>query len=204
MELAAQVIGRDWPRPLALVRHADPSGVSGRGVVAAGVVWPDGRAVFRWSGVRPPTGHDAVVRQLCLFDALAEITTVHGHQGATDVVTRDPMSACTDLGLAVFGIVGTYGVVPVASVAYWGVAYVDGPAVTWRCDPSRPSRVEVWPGGWESAWAELRDGEMGADEVRVAWVPGQAADLVHAHPTYRLYGRRLVHHGGLEKSPHLR
>lgn len=197
------MIGRDWPRPLALVRHADPSGVSGRGVVAAGVAWPDDRAVFRWSGARPPAGHDAPVRQLCLFDSVAEIATVHGHQGATDVVTRDPMSACADLGLAVFGVVGTYGLR--RSVAYWGVAYDGGPAVTWRCDPSRPPRVEIWPGGWEAAWAELRDGETAADEVRVAWVPGQAADLVNAHPAYRLTGRRVVARRGVhEKSPHLR
>lgn len=198
------MIGRDWPRPLSLVRHFDPSGVSGRGVVAAGVVWPDGRAVFRWSGARPPAGHADPVRQLCLFDSVGEISTVHGHQGATDVVTRDPMSSCADLGLAVFGIVGTYGLCRL--VAYWGVAYDDGPAVTWRADQDRPPRVEVWPGGWETAWAELRHGETAAaDEVRLAWVPGQAADLVNAHRSYRLSGRqRVTRLGVLRKSPHLR
>lgn len=194
-------MGRDWPRPLALVRHCDPSRVSGTGVVATGVVWPDRRALFRWSGLRPPTGHDVPVQQLCMFDHVHQIAAVHGHQGATDVVTRDPMSACADLGIAVFGIVGTYGLR--RDVAYWGVAFDDGPAVTWRNDPGRPVRIEQWPGGWSDAWTELRDGETAADEVRVAWVPGQAADLVNAHPVYRLTGRTaVVRNGAHRKSPH--
>lgn len=195
------MIGRDWPRPLALVRHRDPSQVSGLGVVATGVVWPDSRALFRWTGVRPPSGHDVAVRQLCMFDNVHQIVAVHGHQGATDIETRDPMAACGDLGISVFGIVGTYGLR--REVAYWGVAFDDGPAVTWRNDPDRPPRIEQWPGGWGDAWAELRDGETAADEVRVAWVPGQAADLVNAHPVYRLTGRPVVvRNGAYRKSPH--
>ena len=196
------MIGRDWPRPLALVRHDDPSRVSGVGVVATGVVWPDRRAVFRWSGARPPAGHTAPVRQLCLFDSVDEISAVHGHQGATSVVTRDPMTGGGDLGLTVFGVAATYGLRRV--VTYWGVCWDHGPAVTWRNDPDRPPRIEQWPGGWSDAWAELRDGETAADEVRLAWVPHQAADLVGAHPSYRLTGRTAVvpRPSPVRKSPH--
>jgi hypothetical protein len=142
------------------------------------------------------------VQQLCLFDSVDEISTVHGHQGATSVVTRDPMSACADLGVTVFGIVATYGLR--RSVTCWGAAWADGPAVTWRNDPHRPPRIEQWPTGWGAAWAELRDGETAADEVRLAWVPYQAADLVNAHPAYRLTGRTAVvpRPSPLRKSPH--
>lgn len=196
------MIGRGWPAPFALVRTTDPSAVSGTGVVAAGIIWPDQRAAFRWTALRPPAGHQAIVQQVCLFDRASEILTVHGHQGATRIETRDPMSGCSDLGMSVFGIVGSYGLRRV--VAYWGVAYDDGPALTWRNDPARPPRIEQWPGGWADAWTELRDGETAADEIRLSWVPSQASDLIDAHRTYALSGRtpRVVRRGETKKSPH--
>jgi hypothetical protein len=185
------MIGRDWAVPFALVRHDDPSNVSGTGTVAMGVIWPDRRAVFRWSGVRPPAGHHVAIQQLCMFDDVEQIAVVHGHQGATVLETRDPMAGCADLGMQVFGIVGTYGLQ--RRVAYWGIAYERGPAVTWRADENLAPRIEQWPAGAASAWAELRDGETAAaDEVRLAWVPEQAPDLVNAHPVHRLSGRVAI------------
>lgn len=193
-------MGRDWPRPFCLVRHADPSQVSGLGVVASGVVWPDRRAVFRWSGSRPPTGYADPVQQLCMFDDVDEISAVHGHGGATDVEVRDPMTAAADLELAVFGIVAGTGLR--RRVTFWGVAWSDGPAVTWRADPDRSSRIELWPDGAASAWLELR-GDTAAGRVRLAWVPDQAADLVGDHRSHALSGGRVVtRRGDLQKSPH--
>lgn len=68
------------PATFALVRTADPSGVSGVGVVAWGVVFADGRAVTQW------TGETTGVRQIMVWDSLADIVTIHGHDGATRIV----------------------------------------------------------------------------------------------------------------------
>lgn len=179
------MIGHAWPQPFALNRAHDPSGVSGVGVVATGVVWPDGRAAMRWTGATPPTGHDQCVRQLNLFDDVAEIAAVHGHGGHSALDMRDPSLPCADLGMAVFGIVGWYG--QRSRVTYWGVRWDSGPAVTWRNDDRRPARIEQWPdGGAHAAFSELAD--LSADEVRIAWVPHDA--LTIASVTRGIEGRR--------------
>jgi hypothetical protein len=64
-------------RVFQLVRGRDVTGVSGTGVVADGVLWPDGTMTIRWRGDHPSTVHWA-----CLTDA----ETVHGHGGATRFV----------------------------------------------------------------------------------------------------------------------
>lgn len=68
------------PRLFVLVRHADPTGVSGTGVVADGMVFPDGRVVSRWRGTT--TG----VAQFMIWDRLADVTRIHGHGGRTEIV----------------------------------------------------------------------------------------------------------------------
>lgn len=181
------MIGRGWPRPFALDRQRDVTGVSDTGTVAMGVIWPDQRAVMRWSGLRPPAGGDRVVQQVMLWDHADEICAVHGHGGATVLQVRDAVSACADLGMAVFGVVARAGSRRV--VAYWGVSFHGGPAVTWRNDPDRATRIEQWPDGCASAWAELR-GEVprrvaACDEVCLAWIPGQVTDLVGWNPARR-------------------
>ncbi|MEV4892118.1 hypothetical protein AB0K48_22310 [Nonomuraea sp. NPDC055795] len=67
-------------RRFMLMRHVDVSGVSGIGVVADGVHWPDGTLVIRWRGDRPST-----VQWNCIDDAIA----VHGHDGKTTFVYLD-------------------------------------------------------------------------------------------------------------------
>ncbi|WP_280336089.1 hypothetical protein [Nocardia wallacei] len=59
-----------------LHRSHDVSGFSGVGVVADGVVWPDGSVSMRWRGP---------VRTTVSADCLADIEQVHGHDGATRV-----------------------------------------------------------------------------------------------------------------------
>jgi hypothetical protein len=59
-----------------LERDEDVSGVSGIGIVATGVVFPDGQCVLQWKN----TGSIAIYRDL---DTLIE---VHGHSGATRIV----------------------------------------------------------------------------------------------------------------------
>jgi hypothetical protein len=66
-------------RPFALVRDTDVSGVSGIGIVANGIQWPDGQAAIHWTGSAFPTTtpHPA---------GMESVTAVHGHGGATRVV----------------------------------------------------------------------------------------------------------------------
>lgn len=65
-------------RPFVLVRDTDVSGVSGTGVVANGIQWPDGQAAIHWTGSTYPTTtpHPG---------GMESVTAVHGHGGATHV-----------------------------------------------------------------------------------------------------------------------
>lgn len=58
------------------VRTADPSGVSGIGVVAEGVQFTDGTCVLRWLTERTSTA---------IYASMADLTAIHGHDGATTV-----------------------------------------------------------------------------------------------------------------------
>jgi hypothetical protein len=64
-------------RRFQLARHEDPTGVSGTGIVADGVVWPDGTATIHWRGehasyVHWPRGQ-------------VSVEAIHGHGGATTI-----------------------------------------------------------------------------------------------------------------------
>ena len=69
------------PRRFQLHRDADPSGISGTGVVADGVEWPDGTASVRWRSAHP---------SVVFWDrGRASIDHVHGHAGSR-IVWIDP------------------------------------------------------------------------------------------------------------------
>lgn len=68
------------PRLFQLVRDVDVSGISGTGLVAWGVQFPDGKTVTRWNGE---------VAQTCCWDSIEDVEAIHGHQGATRVVWLD-------------------------------------------------------------------------------------------------------------------
>ncbi|MFI2078702.1 hypothetical protein, partial [Streptomyces triculaminicus] len=70
-------------RPFVLQRDHDVTGVSGTGIVADGVLWPDGTVSVRWRGSRPSTVH---------WDRLDDAIAVHGHGGATRIVWQDTPS----------------------------------------------------------------------------------------------------------------
>ncbi|WP_019629721.1 hypothetical protein [Actinomadura atramentaria] len=75
-----RIIDRDHPafaRPFHLVRHDDVTGVSGEGIVADGVKWPDGTVALRWRGEDPSTIHR---------DTLESVEKIHGHDGRTRIV----------------------------------------------------------------------------------------------------------------------
>jgi hypothetical protein len=63
-------------RRFELVRHDDPSGVSGTGVVARGVQFADGVVALRWSCAQPATS---------IWDNVDDLILVHGHGGRTVV-----------------------------------------------------------------------------------------------------------------------
>lgn len=67
----------EFGRPFVLVRDTDVSGVSGVGVVAGGVLFPDGHAVIHWRGAWPTTTPHP--------GGMESVLAVHGHGGATRV-----------------------------------------------------------------------------------------------------------------------
>lgn len=69
------------PRTGTLVREKDISGVSGTGIVAWVVQFPDGITVTRWCST--PT------RQTCIWDSVHDLIAIHGHGGATVIQWDD-------------------------------------------------------------------------------------------------------------------
>lgn len=62
-------------------RDIDPSGVSGTGPVADGILFPDGSLAVRWRGKRPVTH---------IWNSLEDMEAIHGHGGSSYVVWIDP------------------------------------------------------------------------------------------------------------------
>jgi hypothetical protein len=70
--------GRRFP----LLRHVDETGISGEGIVAHGVVFPDGVACLRWVSEWPTS--------VVFYDrGMEAIEYVHGHSGSTEIVWLD-------------------------------------------------------------------------------------------------------------------
>lgn len=67
-------------RRFQLHRDVDVSGVSGTGVVADGVVFPDGTVALRWRGARSST---------VVWGSIDDVEAVHGHGGATRLAWVD-------------------------------------------------------------------------------------------------------------------
>jgi len=63
-------------RLFQLARDVDITGVSGTGVVADGVVFPDGVTVIRWRGERQST---------VVWPSIEDVEVIHGHGGATRI-----------------------------------------------------------------------------------------------------------------------
>lgn len=68
-------------RRFVLQRSRDISGVSGIGIVADGVEFPDGVVVMRWRGGTPST----VVQD----HGISAVEAIHGHDGHTRIVWLD-------------------------------------------------------------------------------------------------------------------
>lgn len=72
------------PKRFALHRRQDATGVSGTGVVATGVVWPDGHAALRWKADDPE-----VASSTSVWTSVADLLRVHGHDGLSEIVYLD-------------------------------------------------------------------------------------------------------------------
>lgn len=68
-------------RRFELSRSVDETGVSGTGIVATGVQWPDGRCALRWDANKPTSTAN--------YDSIGDIESIHGHGGKTRVVWLD-------------------------------------------------------------------------------------------------------------------
>jgi hypothetical protein len=67
-----------------LIRDEDVSGVSGTGAVAEGVVFSSGKVVLAWC---------SEYRSVTVYDNVADLERVHGHEGRTRIEWLDPYPA---------------------------------------------------------------------------------------------------------------
>lgn len=70
------------PMRFYLHRREDPTGVSGEGIVATGVRFPDGKVALRWC-----VGDH---RSTVLWDDITSVVAIHGHDGKTALHWIDP------------------------------------------------------------------------------------------------------------------
>lgn len=67
---------RTPPRRFHLYRRADPTGLSGTGIVAEGTLWSSGAVALHWPG-NP--------RSTSVWAGLDALLAAHGHDGLTEV-----------------------------------------------------------------------------------------------------------------------
>jgi hypothetical protein len=68
-------------RRFHFLRLEDVSGTSGCGVVAEGVIFSNGKVALEWLSKHASTS---------LYDSIADVEFVHGHEGRTKIVFDDP------------------------------------------------------------------------------------------------------------------
>jgi hypothetical protein len=76
--------GASSPKRFILYREEDATGVSGTGVVATGVVWPDGHAALRWKA----DDHESA-SSTSVWSSVADLLRVHGHGGLSKIFYLD-------------------------------------------------------------------------------------------------------------------
>lgn len=78
-----------------LQRNVDESGISGTGVVAWGVKFPDDVCVLRWASEH---------RSTAVYPNIADVLAVHGHSGSTEIIWQGDETACAERVTHVAGI----------------------------------------------------------------------------------------------------
>ncbi len=64
----------------AVERKTDVSGVSGAGLIAVGIKFPDGKCVMQWQ---------TAIRSITIYNSIEELKKVHGHDGETVIKWLD-------------------------------------------------------------------------------------------------------------------
>lgn len=72
-----------------LHRHEDVNGLSGTGIVADGVEFPDGTCAMRWREVTGEHYDRGVRATTVIFANATAVEALHGHNGATQLVWLD-------------------------------------------------------------------------------------------------------------------
>jgi hypothetical protein len=67
-----------------LHRDEDASGVSGVGVVAEGVIMSSTKVILSWLTIH---------KSIAVYDSLAELMAIHGHDGRTRLVWDDEVTS---------------------------------------------------------------------------------------------------------------
>jgi len=68
-------------KPFYMKRNVDINGLSGTGVVAVGVMWPNGRVTICWTSIKSSTEN---------HDSMENLIELHGHAGNTEFIFGDP------------------------------------------------------------------------------------------------------------------
>jgi len=167
--------------------------------LAHGIIFPMlGGAVYQWHSP-PPGGWDAPVRQFGVFESVAEVLAVHGHDGSrllrtldvTDADNSQLAAALDRTGPEAFAVVDDSGDVP-----EWGVWLpAQDKAVTWA-SPITPvsgrrqaERLTVWR--TMSQLMERVGARTGPGHGRVVWLTSRP-------------GRAIVHNARAAHAAHMR
>jgi hypothetical protein len=180
----------DAPRLFALHRDRDVTGISGTGLVADGVLWPDGSASIRWRGDRP---------SIVFWHDLDHAEQIHGHGGHTRLVFADDPVTGADapadaprvqlpntLHARIFNAIGPaaspHHVIfsvrrRIADAVYQVVAEIERDRDEWRQRAVKDG--ELLAKAWEQrdeAREQLRDGQLAVEEARGA--AGRLAEVL--------------------------
>ena len=68
-------------QPFYLLRKIDPTGISGVGVVAQGVILSSGRCIIEWTSFHT---------SINIYNSLDAIKELHGHNGDTEIILGYP------------------------------------------------------------------------------------------------------------------
>lgn len=59
-----------------LHRKEDKSGISGIGIIADGVIYPNGKVSMCWRGI---------ISSIVIYDDIEMVKEIHGHNGCTEI-----------------------------------------------------------------------------------------------------------------------
>jgi hypothetical protein len=79
----------EFPTAFLLRRTNDPTGISGTGVVAEGVIFQDSTVALRWLPTATSRADKGVMPTTVLHDDIRSVVALHGHGDSTVVEYED-------------------------------------------------------------------------------------------------------------------